>query len=64
MIAALLPEGRGRLDAVGAMVRHAIPSGWARHRGLRVTAVDYDAGERVGITARESGREFGAEVRH
>ena len=47
VIAALLPEGRGRLDAVGAMVRHAIPSGWARHRGLRVTAVDYDAGERV-----------------
>lgn len=47
VIAALLPEGRGRLDAVGAMVRHVAGPGWSRHPGLRVTAVDYDAGERV-----------------
>lgn len=47
VIAALLPEGRGRLDAVGAMIRHVLPSGWVRRQGLLVTAVDYEAGERV-----------------
>ncbi len=47
VLAALMPEGRGRLDSVGAMIRHVIPSGWAERRGLTVVAFDYDAGTRV-----------------
>lgn len=45
--AAIIPEGRGRLDTVGAMVRHVAPAGWARHPRLAVTAFDLDAGTRV-----------------
>ncbi|GAA1893430.1 patatin-like phospholipase family protein [Lapillicoccus jejuensis] len=47
VLAAFLPEGRGRLDSVGAMVRHVVPSGWPPRAGLTVAAVDYDAGVRV-----------------
>lgn len=47
VLAALLPEGRGRLDSVGAMVRHVVPAGWPAREGLTVAAVDYDAGVRV-----------------
>ncbi len=47
VLAALMPEGRGRLDSVGAMIRHVVPSGWAERDGLTVVAFDYDAGVRV-----------------
>lgn len=47
VLSAILPEGSGRLDNVGAMVRHVVPSGWVSHHGLVVTALDYDAGRRV-----------------
>ena len=47
VLAALLPEGRGRLDSVGALVRHAIGDGWVSRDGLTVVALDYDLGERV-----------------
>ncbi len=47
VLAALLPEGRGRLDSVGAMIRHVVPTGWVAREGLTVVAFDYDAGVRV-----------------
>lgn len=47
VLAALLPEGRGRLDAVGALVAHATPTGWAPRPGIGVVALDYDTGHRV-----------------
>ncbi len=47
VLAAFLPEGRGRLDSVGAMVRHVQPAGWVGRGGLSVVAFDYDAGVRV-----------------
>ncbi len=47
VLAALLPEGRGRLDSVGAMIRHAVPGGWVPRDGLTVVALDFDLGTRV-----------------
>ncbi len=47
VLAAFLPEGRGSLESVGAMIRHVQPSGWVGRRGLSVVAFDYDAGVRV-----------------
>ncbi len=47
VLAALLPEGRGRLDSVGAMIRHVVPTGWVAREGLTVVAFDYDAGVRA-----------------
>ena len=47
VLAAFMPEGRGRLDSVGAMTNHVIPSGWVDRLGLTVVAFDYDAGVRV-----------------
>ena len=47
VLAALLPEGRGRLDRVGALVSHVVPQGWAPREGVTVVALDYDAGTRV-----------------
>lgn len=47
VLAALMPEGRGRLDSVGALIRHVVPSGWVGRDGLTVVALDYDAGVRV-----------------
>jgi predicted acylesterase/phospholipase RssA len=47
VLAALLPEGRGRLDSVGALVRHVVGDGWVERDGLTVVALDYDLGERV-----------------
>src|SRR6476646_1195674 len=51
VLAALLPEGRGRLDRVGALVSHVVPQGWAPRQGVRVVALDYDAGTRVAFGA-------------
>ena len=47
VLAALLPEGRGRLDSVGALVRHVVGDGWVEREGLTLVALDYDAGVRV-----------------
>ena len=47
LLAAFLPEGRGSLDSVGAVVRHVQPTGWVGRAGLSVVAFDYDAGVRV-----------------
>ena len=47
VLAALMPEGRGLLSAVGALVGHVVPSGWAPREGVSVVALDYDAGTRV-----------------
>jgi NTE family protein len=47
VLAALLPEGRGRLDSVGALVRHVVGDGWVQRDGLTVVALDYDLGVRV-----------------
>lgn len=47
LLAAFLPEGRGRLDSVGAIIRHVAPRGWVEREGLTVVAFDYDLGVRV-----------------
>ena len=47
VLAALLPEGRGRLDSVGALVRHVVGDGWVDRDGLTLVALDYDSGTRV-----------------
>ncbi|GAB2676082.1 patatin-like phospholipase family protein [Thalassiella azotivora] len=53
VLAALAPVGRGSLDAVGRLVRDVQaatgrdPASWSAHPGLRVVAMDYDAGQRV-----------------
>jgi NTE family protein len=47
VLSAFLPEGRGRLDSVGALVSHVVPRGWVPRHGLRVVALDYDTGARV-----------------
>ena len=47
VLSAFLPEGRGRLDSVGALISHVVPQGWVRRPGLRVVALDYDTGARV-----------------
>jgi NTE family protein len=47
VLSALLPEGRGRLDSVGALVRHVIRSGWVPRGGVRIVAMDYATGQRV-----------------
>jgi NTE family protein len=47
LISSFLPLGTGRLDRVGALVRHVAPSGWAPRPGLTVVALDYDASERI-----------------
>jgi NTE family protein len=47
VLAALLPEGTGSLEAVGALVAGLVPSGWAPHPGVRIVALDYLAGRRT-----------------
>jgi NTE family protein len=47
VLSAILPEGRGSIQAVGALVRHVVPSGWVPRRGVTIVALDYDTGERV-----------------
>lgn len=47
VLAALLPEGRGSLAAVGRLVHAVAPSGWASHPGVRVAAMDYESGARA-----------------
>ena len=47
VLTALMPEGRGSLDSVGALVRHVVPHGWAPREGVQVVATDYETGHRV-----------------
>lgn len=47
VLSAILPEGRGSLEAVGAMVAHVVPSGWVARDGITAVALDFDTGERV-----------------
>ncbi|SDP25037.1 NTE family protein [Pedococcus dokdonensis] len=57
VLSAILPEGRGSIEAVGAMVGHVVPQGWPSRPGVTVVALDYDTGERVAF-----GREGAPEV--
>ncbi|HEY5249590.1 MAG TPA: patatin-like phospholipase family protein, partial [Dermatophilaceae bacterium] len=47
ILSAFLPEGRGNLDAVGALVAHVVPDGWVARDGVTIVALDYDTGKRV-----------------
>jgi len=47
VLAAFLPEGRGNLAAVGALIAHVVPDGWVARDGVTVAALDYDTGERM-----------------
>ena len=47
VLSAFLPEGRGNLDAVGALISHVVPDGWVARDGVTVVALDYDTGERM-----------------
>ena len=47
VLSAFLPEGRGNLGAVGALISHVVPDGWVAREGVTVVALDYDTGERV-----------------
>ncbi|HET8600969.1 MAG TPA: patatin-like phospholipase family protein [Segeticoccus sp.] len=47
VVSALLPEGRGRLDGIGALVAHCVPNGWVERDGVAVVAMDYESGQRV-----------------
>jgi NTE family protein len=57
VLSAILPEGRGSIEAVGALVRYVAPEGWAPREGVCVVALDYDTGVRVPF-----GRPGGPEV--
>lgn len=47
ILSALLPVGRGNLEAVGALVSHVVPEGWVPRDAVTVVALDYDSGQRV-----------------
>lgn len=48
MLSAFLPEGRRTLDRIGHLIEAVTPFGeWATHRGIWITAMDYDVGRRV-----------------
>ena len=47
VLSAILPEGRGSIEAVGALVRHVVPQGWTERDGVTVVALDFDTGERA-----------------
>lgn len=47
LLAAFLPEGRGHLDSVGALISYVVPDGWVAREGVTVVALDYDTGERM-----------------
>ena len=47
VLSAFLPEGRGNLEAVGALIAHVVPDGWVARDGVTVVALNYDTGERV-----------------
>ncbi len=47
VLSALLPEGRGSLESVGALVRHVVPQGWVARDGLQIVTMDFETGRRV-----------------
>ncbi len=47
VLSAILPEGRGSIEAVGSLIAHVVPTGWPVRHGITVVALDYDTGERV-----------------
>jgi len=47
VLSAFLPEGRGNLAAVGALVTHVVADGWVARDDVTVVALDYDTGERM-----------------
>jgi len=47
VLSAFLPVGRGNLDAIGALIAHAVPQGWVSRDGVTVVALDYETGERA-----------------
>jgi NTE family protein len=46
VLSAILPEGRGSIEAVGALVAYVVPEGWAGDN-ICVVALDFDTGARV-----------------
>jgi NTE family protein len=58
LLSAILPEGRGSIEAVGALIGHVVPTGWPDRPGVTVVALDYDSGERVAF-GRKSAPEVG-----
>ncbi|HET9655477.1 MAG TPA: patatin-like phospholipase family protein [Kineosporiaceae bacterium] len=51
VLAALVPAGRGSLEAVGRLVGGLVPHGWAPHPGVRVVAMDFESGHRTAFGA-------------
>lgn len=47
VLSAIVPEGRGSIEAVGALVAWVAGDGWAPRQGVCVTALDFEAGQRV-----------------
>ncbi|MDQ1683672.1 MAG: hypothetical protein QOC82_409 [Frankiaceae bacterium] len=52
ILSGLAPQGRGQLDAVGALVEAAVEAGesgdgWAPHEATWIVTMDYDTGRRV-----------------
>lgn len=47
VLSALLPEGRGSLDSIGALIGHVVPDGWVARSGLQIVTTDYGTGHRV-----------------
>jgi NTE family protein len=54
VLSAILPEGRGSIEAVGALMSHVVPQGWVGRPGVTVVALDYDSGERVAFGRAEA----------
>ena len=47
VLSAIVPEGRGSIESVGALVSWVAGGGWAPRDGLCVVALDFDSGRRV-----------------
>lgn len=47
VLSAIVPEGRGSIEAVGALVSWVAKDDWAPRAGVCVVALDFDAGQRV-----------------
>jgi NTE family protein len=47
VLSAIVPEGRGSIEAVGALVSWVAKDGWAPREGVCVVALDFDSGQRV-----------------
>jgi NTE family protein len=47
VISSFMPIGQGSIRQVGELVRHVVPSGWARRPGLTVVAFDIDSATRA-----------------